>query len=234
MLIKKIRSWRRQYIECIFQAGIRLKLPPWAITTAALYCHTFFSLKSMKKNDRFLIASACLHLAAKVQEAPKSIKDVIHACDGFRYSGNTKKMHECNDPAKMDERKEEVLMAERALLYTLGFNMDDSNACSLLLKILAELGLGSDSPSDHPSDHPSDSSLSVVVDKRFTHLPQTAWDLLNDSYRTQVCLKMEPRKLACAAIFMADLSNQHEQGSMSIVDLINEKETSNKSGMVRI
>ena len=217
MSIKKVRAWRRQYMECLSQSGFRLKMPPWAIATAALYCHTFFSLKSMRKNDRFLIAAACLHLAAKVQEAPKSIKDVIRECDAFRFNGNQRKQLECNDPAKMEERKEEVLMAERALLYTLGFQLDDSNAFSALLNLLAKLGLD--------SQNPSDTSSSVVIDSRFSHLHQTAWDLLNDSYRTQLCLKLKPQKLACAAIYMADLANQSELGSIPLIDLINERES---------
>jgi hypothetical protein len=50
--------------------------PPWGLATAALLCHRFFSRKSMKRNDRFVIAAASLHLAAKIQESPKPIRDV--------------------------------------------------------------------------------------------------------------------------------------------------------------
>ena len=222
MCITKIRAWRRQYVECLFHVGRQLRMPPWAIATAILYCHKFFSLKSINKNDRFLIASACLHLGAKVQEAPKSIKDVIRECDAFRFSGNAKKQSESlNDSLKMEERKEEVLMAERAVLYTLGFTLDDKNAFSLLLNYLGELGLAQSSTDE-----------SSPIDKRFTHLLQPAWDMLSESYRTQLCLVLEPRKLASAAIFMADLANQKQPGAISIVQLINEKETLKNSGEV--
>lgn len=211
-------------MEMIYTVGFRLKISPWGIATAARYCHTFYSLKLMRKNDRFLITAACLHLGAKVQECPKSVKDIIRECDFFRFSGNQRKQQECSDPAKMEEKKEELFMAERALLYTLGFDLEDSTAFSYLLNYLGDLGLGSKNSTD---------ASSFVVDPRFKVVPQTAWDYLYESYRTQACLKLEPRKMASAAIYMADQGNQHEPGSIPIVDLVNEQEAAKNSGKVR-
>lgn len=41
--------------------------PKEAIATALVYFHKFFMLHSFQKHERFVIASACLFLAAKVE-----------------------------------------------------------------------------------------------------------------------------------------------------------------------
>lgn len=107
-------------------------------------------------------------------------------------------------------------------LYTLGFDLTDLSASSSLLNVLGDLGLSQDS-----------SDAALPIDMRFKDFLQSAWDLMNDSFRTQVCLKLEPKKLACAAIFLADMANQKQPGSISIMQLINEKEAVKKSGKVR-
>ncbi|KXZ41463.1 hypothetical protein GPECTOR_453g354 [Gonium pectorale] len=61
----KERIWRRQYCKIIQDAGVAMKIPQWGIAIGITMCHRFFAVKSMKRNDRFLIATACLFLAAK-------------------------------------------------------------------------------------------------------------------------------------------------------------------------
>ncbi|KAG1656315.1 hypothetical protein FOA52_006646, partial [Chlamydomonas sp. UWO 241] len=123
--------WRREFLHLIYKAGTTLKIPPWGLATAALLCHRFFARKSMKRNDRFVIAAASLHLAAKIQEAPKPIREIVRECERVRHARdeNLQRML-AGDPAQaekareyIESAKEQILMAERALLYTLGFDL---------------------------------------------------------------------------------------------------------------
>ena len=57
---------RNSYCDLISGAGAELKLPQYVIACAIFLCHHFFAVKSMRRNDRFLIATACLYLGSKV------------------------------------------------------------------------------------------------------------------------------------------------------------------------
>ncbi|GIL45138.1 hypothetical protein Vafri_2471, partial [Volvox africanus] len=116
--------WRRQYCKLIQEAGMALKIPQWGgISVAITLCHRFFAIKSMKKNDRFLVATACLFLAAKIEESPKLLKNVIMESERIRHTKNPAALRALDDPVNFDRLREEVLQAERAVLYTLGFDL---------------------------------------------------------------------------------------------------------------
>ncbi len=55
------------------------------LPTALLFLHRFYAVKSMQDNDRFIIACACLFLAAKVEDVPKALNDVAYQCYKQRY-----------------------------------------------------------------------------------------------------------------------------------------------------
>lgn len=47
-----------------------------------------------------VIATACLHLAAKVQESPKPIREVIRECERIRHCKNPELLKLLNDPVR--------------------------------------------------------------------------------------------------------------------------------------
>ncbi|KXZ41462.1 CYCT1 protein [Gonium pectorale] len=91
----------------------------------------------------------------------------------------------------MERVKEEVLQAERAVLYTLGFDLNITHPYQNLIDWLNKEKLLTDLPHESP----------------FKPLVQNAWNLVNDSLRTTLCLQFPPPKLAGAALWMADLMN---------------------------
>mmetsp|Transcript_35507 Transcript_35507/g.104976 ORF Transcript_35507/g.104976 Transcript_35507/m.104976 type:complete len:368 (-) Transcript_35507:56-1159(-) len=204
----KVDKWRREFLHLIYKAGTALKIPPWGLATAALLCHRFFSIKSMKRNDRFVIATASLHLAAKIQEAPKSIRDVVRECDRTRHAGNEQMQRLLSgEPAYADAElaylngaKEQILMAERALLYTLGFDLNIEYPHRFLLKFLADLD-------SMPGGGKLDECLPGTRE-----LFQSAWNLMNDSFRTTLCLQFPEHKVAAAVIYMANEVNKRRYG----------------------
>ncbi|EFJ52651.1 hypothetical protein VOLCADRAFT_120142 [Volvox carteri f. nagariensis] len=188
----KERIWRRQYCKLIQDAGLALKIPQWGgIAGGITLCHRFFAIKSMKKNDRFLIATACLFLAAKIEESPKMLKNVIMEMERIRHSKNPGALRALEDPVNFERLREEVLQAERAVLYTLGFDLTVEQPYKPLMEWFREEQRLMDVPHDSP----------------YKPLVQNSLNLINDSLRTTLCLQFPPAKIAWAALWMADLMN---------------------------
>jgi cyclin T len=47
--------------------------PQLSIATAIVFFHRFFVVHSFKHYDRWILATACLFLAGKVEETPKKV-----------------------------------------------------------------------------------------------------------------------------------------------------------------
>ena len=98
----------------IDECGVRLQLPKLPVMTAQCFFHKFFARESFRRHDRFVVAQACLFLAAKVEESAVSLRSLVRECHGVRYAGKSR--------APLDESSERdvkraVVMAERAVLY---------------------------------------------------------------------------------------------------------------------
>jgi len=120
------------------------------------------------------VATTCLFLASKVEETPKKLRDVVVE--------TYKVQHSTVAPPESDQElwklKEQVLICERELLRVLGFDLSVEHAYRPLLAYVKSIS--------GPRD-----------------LAQIAWNFINDSLRTTVCLQYAPRCLAAAAAWMA-------------------------------
>ena len=65
------------------RAAKELKLK-FSIPTAQLFLHRYYAVKSMQRNDRFIVGCACLFLAAKVEDEPRALEDVAKWCYKIR------------------------------------------------------------------------------------------------------------------------------------------------------
>ncbi|XP_020916976.1 cyclin-L1 [Exaiptasia diaphana] len=68
--------------EFIQASGILLKLPQVAMATGQVLFQRFYFSKSFVKHDAEVYAMACIFLAAKIEEAPRRIRDIINV---FHY-----------------------------------------------------------------------------------------------------------------------------------------------------
>jgi hypothetical protein len=106
----------RRRKTCFFldECGLALKLPKMPVMTAQCFFHKFFARESLRRHDRFVVAQACLFLAAKVEESPVSLRQLVGTCHGVRYAGKNQR-----PPDEVQERelKGAVVAAERAVLY---------------------------------------------------------------------------------------------------------------------
>jgi hypothetical protein len=70
---------RAETADFISQMGQQCKITQWAIATASVYLHVFFTRFSFSRFDRFEVAATCLFLAGKVEERRTRVDQVINA-----------------------------------------------------------------------------------------------------------------------------------------------------------
>nr|XP_008120674.1 PREDICTED: cyclin-L2 isoform X2 [Anolis carolinensis] len=107
--------------ELIQAAGILLRLPQVAMATGQVLFQRFFYTKSFVKHSMEHVSMACVHLASKIEEAPRRIRDVINVFHRLRYLREKKKPV----PLILDQDyvnlKNQIIKAERRVLKELGF-----------------------------------------------------------------------------------------------------------------
>lgn len=164
-------------LTCAFlqESGQKLRLPQLSIATAIVFFHRFYASESYEEYDRFTVATTCLFLASKVEETPKKLKEVVIETYKAHHQGTTTLEPESKE---FWELKEKILVCERILLTTLGFNLSVEHAYRPLLAYVK--------------------SIQGTRD-----LAQVAWNFINDSLRTTICLQYAPRCLAAAAAHLA-------------------------------
>ncbi|KAG2378500.1 hypothetical protein C9374_008139 [Naegleria lovaniensis] len=170
-------EYRRSTASFIQQAGIHLKVPQLTIATSLVFFHRFYAKYEFQKHDRFTVAAACLFLAGKVEETPKKIKNIIESTEHVRkikYS-----------PNEIDNLTKDIIEKEKLLLKLLNF--------------------------DFKIEHPYKSVMHYIYnlkkDEKYKdkskELAQYAWNFVNDSFQTHLCLQYPPRKIAAACIYLS-------------------------------
>lgn len=176
--IKKETYFRKSYCTFLQDLGMRLKVPQVTIATAIVFCHRFFHRQSHKRNDRYMIATVCMFLAGKVEETPRPLREVIVFSYHIRFRIDPLAKERIEQKEVIEEQKELVLAGERLVLTTLGFDLN--------------------------IHHPYKPLVAAI--KRFKAqktLAQVAWNFVNDSLRTSLCLQFKPHHIAAGAIFLA-------------------------------
>jgi cyclin T len=103
-----------------------------------VFFHRFYAVHSFEEHDRFEVAVACILLAAKTEESPKKLVSILQEC--FRLKNNAMKNKTPQEGVKLDKRgyldmkcqeytrlKERILLLERVILHTIGFELSISH-----------------------------------------------------------------------------------------------------------
>ncbi|XP_006871827.1 PREDICTED: cyclin-L2 [Chrysochloris asiatica] len=166
--------------ELIQAAGILLRLPQVAMATGQVLFQRFFYTKSFVKYSMEHVSMACVHLASKIEEAPRRIRDVINVFHRLRHLREKKKPV----PLLLDQDyvnlKNQIIKAERRVLKELGFCVHVKHPHKIIVMY-----------------------LQVLECERNQHLVQTSWNYMNDSLRTDVFVRFQPESIACACIYLA-------------------------------
>eukprot|EP01114_Cavostelium_apophysatum_P001126 TRINITY_DN10967_c0_g1_i1.p1 TRINITY_DN10967_c0_g1~~TRINITY_DN10967_c0_g1_i1.p1 ORF type:complete len:212 (-),score=12.21 TRINITY_DN10967_c0_g1_i1:345-980(-) len=124
---------RRKGVQFIQEAGIKLEYPETTTATAAILFHNFYHKRSFKDFDKHLIVMSCLYLAAKLEESPKKLRDVISTAYNIQH----------RKTILIDntywELRDKVVAHEHILLRTIGFDLSVKRPQKYLLNYLKSM-----------------------------------------------------------------------------------------------
>ncbi|CAI9786581.1 unnamed protein product [Fraxinus pennsylvanica] len=177
--LKKEAYLRKSYCTFLQDLGMRLKVPQVTIATAIIFCHRFFLRQSLVKNDRRTIATVCMFLAGKVEETPRPLKDVILVSYEIVHKKDPAALQRIKQKEVYEQQKELILLGERVILTTLGFDLNLHHPYKPLVEAIKKFKVAQNA------------------------LAQVAWNFVNDGLRTSLCLQFKPHHIAAGAIFLA-------------------------------
>mmetsp|Transcript_36491 Transcript_36491/g.145871 ORF Transcript_36491/g.145871 Transcript_36491/m.145871 type:complete len:501 (-) Transcript_36491:2896-4398(-) len=183
----------------IQEAGILLELPQIVMATAQVLFHRFYHRVSMKKFSHLWTAAAALFLAAKVEENPRRVREVVttvhHRLVKNEIKSNPDKYKDAVAfPVDLNgtnyfEWKFTVARTEMYILKELGFVLHVEHPHKFILIYVNTM-----------KEH---SNPTKESEDRWKSLLQNSWNNANDALRTDVCVRYEPEVIACACIRLA-------------------------------
>jgi len=211
---KKRSQYRQLYCEFIKAASTQLKQTAMVSASAMIFCHRFFMVNphNDKDNDYKIIASACLVLAGKTDECPRSIKDVIYITYKLRNrkdpQGAEKRLQQ--QPDLYEAEKARVLDAEFRVLSCINYQFTVSQPYNYAMRYARELLEGrNDIPPFLKSGLKLDPKK-VLTEKEkqekqkfLQQWLQTTFNFINDSLFTTLSLQYQATKLAAAMISLS-------------------------------
>ncbi|EOY05623.1 PREDICTED: cyclin-T1-4 isoform X1 [Theobroma cacao] len=179
--IDALRETHLRYSYCAFiqNLGLQLELPQTTIGTAMVLCHRFFVRRSHACHDRFLIATAALFLAAKSEETPRPLNNVLRASCEIFHKQDVAFLSYLLPVDWFEQYRERVIEAEQMILTTLNFELNVQHPYAPLTSILNKLGL----------------SQTVLVNM--------ALNLVSEGLRSSLWLQFKPHHIAAGAAYLA-------------------------------
>jgi len=152
---------------------------------------------------------ACLLLAAKTEESPKKLVAVVQEC--YRLKNMSAKKSGVQKPGvKIDKRgyldmkceefvrlKERVLLLERVILHTIGFELSVAHPYKLLVEQIKKIVQSRQLEHIDPSQNPP------KQEKMMKELVQNSMNFANDSMHTSICLQFPPKTIAHTCVYMS-------------------------------
>lgn len=169
--------------ELIQESGILLKVPQGTTCMAQFIFHRFYYKRSFLEADVRTFSSACLFLATKIEETSRKLRDIVSVVDyALKLKAKAKPTEVLDLSSQLYlNMRQDVVDAERLILKELGFQvyrLDMSHPHKYILNYIRML-------------------------KGNKYLAQKAWNYINDSYRSPLCVFYRPNVVAAAAIYLA-------------------------------
>ncbi|KAK8706480.1 hypothetical protein V6N13_050043 [Hibiscus sabdariffa] len=192
--IDALRETHLRYSYCAFiqNLGLQLELPQTTIGTAMVLCHRFFVRRSHACHDRFLIATAALFLAAKSEETPRPLNNVLRTSCEIFHKQDIAFLSYLLPVDWFEQYRERVTEAEQMILTTLNFELSVQHPYDPLTSVLNKLGLSQ------------------------TDLVNLALNLVSEGLRSSLWLQFKPHHIAAGAAYLAakflnfDLASHHD------------------------
>lgn len=181
-------TWRRNCVDLIIKTGLKLQIDHVATLTALGFLHRFYAEYSMATNDRFLMSMACLYLAGKVADSPKSSRDILLA--GSSVLNGKQYVMDAKDKHWLDGARNQLARAERALLYQTGFRFSSKTVTESLVLMLRDERLYTFLKS------------TLKDDEHLANFSQLCIHLSNQSAKIPLVLQYESNVIAAACVWM--------------------------------
>ncbi|CAL9776882.1 unnamed protein product [Musa acuminata subsp. burmannicoides] len=177
--LRKESQLRMSYCSFLRDLGIRLGLPQVTIATAIMFCHRFYLHQSHAKNEWQIVATVCMFLASKADETPCGLDRIVVVAYETMHKRDPAAARRVRQKDFFEKQKALILIGERLLLSTLGFDFNIQHPYRPLLNALKKLG---------------------ITQKE---VRQVAWNYVNDWLWTTLCLQYKPHYIAAGSLFLA-------------------------------
>lgn len=189
------------FANLISKLGKKLQLRQRVIATATVFFRRFYIKNSYCETDPFIVIAACCYVAAKAEELPVHIKNVVS---------------EARQIFGSEEYGVKSFPTDNSKLAEMEFYLVDDLECDLIVfhPYHTLMMLCGKEGSVHVSEAEAGEVGAGIDDgRRFWGTGegklelqdgalQMAWFIINDTYRTDLCLIHPPHLIAIAAIYL--------------------------------
>lgn len=185
----------------ISKLGKKLQLRQRVIATATIFFRRFYLRNSYCETDPFIVVAACCYVAAKAEESPVHIKNVvtearlIYANEEYgikSFPSDNIKLAEMEFYLVGDLECDLVVFHPYRTLMTLCGKTGSGSAKDIEA---GEAGVGVDDGVRYWGTGEGKLELNESA-------LQMAWFIINDTYRSDICLIYPPHLIAIAAIYL--------------------------------
>ncbi|KAF8189735.1 cyclin-like protein [Pholiota molesta] len=194
------------FANLITKLGKKLQFRQRVIATATVFFRRFYLKNSYSETDPFTVIAACCYLAAKAEESPVHIKVIVS---------------ESRALFSQEHYGAKAFSSDNGKIAEMEFYLVDDLECDLVVfhpyrTLLALCKKEASATSSSASEEgEAEDLVGVGIDDgpRYwgtgdgqlefpTTSLQTAWSIINDTYRSQLCLLHPPHLIAIAAIYL--------------------------------
>ncbi|KAI0084168.1 cyclin-like protein [Irpex rosettiformis] len=206
------------FANVISKLGKKLQLRQRVVATATMFFKRFYLKNSYCETDPFIVIAACCYVAAKAEESPVHIKNVVTEARllfGGKFSSHYGIKTFPSDNSKLAEMEfylvddlecDLVVFHPYRSLMTLCGKPGNS---AVLEAEAGELGVGI-----------QDGSQSWGTGEGRLELQegalQTAWFIINDTFRSDLCLLYPPHLIAITAIYLTLVIHSSTRDSIGL------------------
>ncbi|GAA5915493.1 cyclin-dependent protein serine/threonine kinase regulator SSN8 [Sporobolomyces salmoneus] len=165
----------------------RLNLRQQVLATAIVFFRRFYLRNSYCETEPSLVAAACVYVAAKAEETPVHVKSAVSEAKAvFNEMGMTTFQADNNRLAEM----------EFYLIEELDFHLIVFHPYRALMQLC-----GRDGGEQAGGEEGRESRRKML--EMDDHSFQMAWFIINDTFRSSLCLIHPPHLIALASIYLA-------------------------------
>ncbi|KAF8335604.1 cyclin-like protein [Amanita rubescens] len=193
------------FANAIMKLGRKIALRQRVIATAIVFFKRFYLKNAYSETDPFLVIAACCYVATKAEECPVSIKVIASEARALFSQDNYNVKSTIFDHTKIaemefylvDDLECDLTVFHPYRTLTALCKPDPSSSSGGAATTGNSLGVGV-SADDGPRYWGTGEGQLELPEGGFQH----AWFIINDTYRSNICLLYPPHLIAVAAIYL--------------------------------